>query len=458
MDKRPGIISVRKKRLMKNIRLVVTAIFFLLLGTVAGYLVAKKMVGSQVEVRHEADAGKTNKRKILYYRNPMNPSITSPFPKKDEMGMDYVPVYEGGESQGPAGTVTIDPVVEQNIGVRTEVARIRRLSQMVRAYGRIAMDQDLIYSVYPRFKGWIEKVKVARKGDVVEKGQLLCTVYSPELVSTEQEYLIALKGMKILRHSDIGPIRENASSLLTSAKRRLRLFGVGSDEIARLERTLRPLTSLGLLSSVSGTVMEVRAREGLFVTPKSMLYQIADLSTVWVLADVYENDVPWIGIGDDAWIYVKAVSGGKLKGKVDFIYPYENPKKRTVQVRMVFSNKEGILKPQMFANVVIMASPRTVLAVPSEAVIRTGTRKLVFVEREKGRFEPREVETGIESDGFTEVRNGLLEGETVVVSSQFLIDSESSLREAILKMKAPRKEMDGMEMGNGKTGQTKAAK
>ncbi len=453
-----GIVFVGKKRVMKNVKLVVTAIFFLLLGTAAGYLVAKKMVGIQGKARHEAKAGKTNKRKILYYRNPMNPSITSPVPKKDEMGMDYVPVYEGGESQGPAGTVTINPVVEQNIGVRTDVARIRRLSHMVRAYGRIAMDEDLIYSVYPRFKGWIENVKVARKGDVVKKGQLLCTVYSPELVSTEQEYLVALKGMKILKHSDIGPIRENASSLVASAKRRLRLFGVGSDEIARLERTLRPLTSLAILSSVSGTVMAVRARQGLFVTLKSMLYQVADLSTVWVLADVYENDVPWIGIGNDAWISIEAASGRKLKGKVDFIYPYENPKKRTVQVRMVFPNKEGVLKPQMFANVVIMASPRTVLAVPSEAVIRTGIRKLVFVEKEKGRFEPREVETGIESDGFIEVRSGLSEGEKVVVSSQFLIDSESSLREATLKMKAPKKEMDAMKMDSGKTGQAKVAK
>ncbi len=421
---------------MKGVKIAIVALIFLVIGLSIG-LYGSAMFSKPGTGGKPTAVSPSPKKKILFYRNPMNPSITSPVPKKDEMGMDYVPVYEGGESGGPEGTVTIDPVVEQNIGVRISKARVMRLSKIVRTYGRVVLDEDRIYSVYPRFKGWIERVIVSREGERVKKGQLLCTVYSPELLSTEQEYLVALKGKEILKGSDIGLIRKNSSRLVSAAKRRLELFGITDSEIRRLERTSRPLTALGLTSIVTGTVMKTEARKGLFVTPTTPLYQIADLSTVWVFAEVYEKDIPWIEKGNEAEIRFEALKGAPLRGKVDFVYPYENLEKRTIRVRMIFPNRDGRLRPEMFGDVSIMASPRMTLAVPSQAVIQTGTRQLVFVQTAPGRFEPREIETGISASGYTEILKGLSPGEDVVTSSQFLIDSESRLREATAKMLSP---------------------
>ena len=432
---------------MKTFKIILISIISLSIGLAGGVYLAKKRVGSNVAKKEALrPKGKTG-GKILFYRNPMNPSITSPVPAKDAMGMDYVPVYEGGENSGESpGTVKIDPVVEQNIGVRTGKARIMEMSKVIRTYGRISYNEDKIYSVHPRSKGWLDRVYVSRTGDLIRKGQVLATIYSPELVSTQHEYLLAVQGRRHLGEVDIELIKMDAEALVRSARKRLRLFGVSEAEISKLETTGKASTSIEMRSSISGTVVKVAAREGGFVTPLSELYRVSDLSSVWVMADVYESDFPWIRKGDEALVSFPAKRGKPLKGTVRFIYPYEKAKKRTVQVRMVFENRKGLLKPDMFVNVSIMASPRKALAVPSEAIIRSGTREISFVKKGPGRYEPRQIETGIESGGYTAVINGLSPGEEVVTSAQFLIDSESKLREATLKMISPKKEKGGMKM------------
>ncbi len=432
---------------MKALKIVSMSLACILIGLSGGFFLARKAADRGAPAPHAAAPAKKEK-KILFYRNPMNPSITSPVPAKDEMGMDYVPVYEGEESSGgPAGTVKIDPVVEQNIGVRTSMARVMKLGRVIHAYGRIAYDEEALYSVYPRFKGWIDKVYVSRTGDVIKKGDLLASIYSPELVSTEKEYLLAIESRKGLEKAAIDIIRQDADALIVSARKRLELFGISEEEISRLEKTGRVMTNLAIRSEVSGTVVKVNARKGQAVSTTTRLYSIADLSTVWVLADVFESDLPWIKAGDEATVSFPAGAGKAIKGRIEFIYPFVDPRTRTVKVRMACKNPGGTLRPEMFVNVSITAGPRKALAVPSEAIIRSGEREIVFIRTAPGRYEPREVTTGVEARGMVEILQGLDPMEEVVTSAQFLIDSESKLREATLKMMAPKgkKSMD-MEM------------
>ena len=408
-------------------------------------------------------AKESEERKILFYRSPMNPAITSPVPAKDQMGMDYVPVYaDQGASNQPAGTVSIDPVVEQNMGVRTGMAMFMELGRQVNAYGRIAWDEERIASVYPRFRGWLQEVKVTRTGDYIKKGQVLAEIYSPELVSTQQDYLLAVKALNALTPEAVAemPVLEkNARAMVESARKRLSLFGVSSQEIAGLEKSGRVRDSLEIRSSVSGTVIRTTAVEGRSVTPATELYAVGDPYHLWILADVYETDYAWINPGDPVKIRSAAFPGVTFTGAVDFVYPYVKKNTRTVQVRVAVDNPEGILKPDQYVSVNIVAGLRRVLAIPSEAVIRTGTRTLVFVQREPGKFEPRDVVTGVEDQGYTAIISGLKQHELVVKSAQFLIDSESSLREATLKMTEPAQaeekasssgdeEMEGMDMGS----------
>jgi len=450
---------------MKSIRILLLVIICLVAGAAAGIVFQdripwfptdalnrltgndtgmKEMQGTSGPDQEKKAAGQaeqSGQRRILFYRSPMNPSITSPVPAKDQMGMDYVPVYaDEGASNQPAGTVTIDPVVEQNMGVRTGMAMFMELGRQVNTYGRIAWDEDRIASIYPRFRGWLQKVRVTRVGDYIKNGEVLAEIYSPELVSTQQDYILALKGLKSLTPEAVAemPVLEkNAEALIKSAEKRLRLFGISPQEIARLKKSGKVRDSLAIRSSVSGTVIRTVAVEGRSVTPATELYAVADPYHLWILADVYETDYPWIRRGDPATVKSVAFPGVTITGAVDFIYPYVKKSKRTVQVRIAVDNPDGLLKPDQYVSVEIEAGVRKVLAVPSEAVMRTGTRTLVFVQRDQGKFEPRDVVTGVEDRGFTSIIKGLNEHEMVVTSAQFLIDSESSLREATLKMMEP---------------------
>jgi Cu(I)/Ag(I) efflux system membrane fusion protein len=375
-------------------------------------------------------------KKPLFYRNPMNPAVTSPVPAKDDMGMDYIPVYaDAAGSTGPAGTVKIDPVLVQKMGVRTGMAMERTMSRVITTPARVTFNEESLAMIHSKFSGWAEEVFVNKTGEQVKKGQPLLTIYSPELVSTQEEYLLSLANAKVLALSSMQEIRDDARLLVKATRKRLAYFDIPETVIRQLEKTGEVKRDLPIDSPFAGTVIDIGVEAGHFITPQQRLYRIADLSKVWVYADVYEPDLPWIRKGDTAMISVASQPGKKFSGTIDYIYPYEDGKTRTVKVRLIFDNQDGMLKPGMFADIVIHAGKREkVLAVPSEAIVRSGTEEQVFVVTGPGTFEPRKVVTGVEAEGYTEIIRGVKQHASVVTSAQFLIDSESKLNEATAKM------------------------
>lgn len=377
-------------------------------------------------------------RKVLFYRNPMNPSVTSPVPAKDEMGMEYVPVYAEGDARAVPGTVTVDPAIAQNIGVRVAVAERRTMTRQVRTVGRVDYDEQGLAHVHLRSEGWVEKLLVAETGQAVKAGQPLLTLYSPLIVSTEQEYRLALRGVAALGDDTPLEIAEQARALLASTAERLRLLDVPEAELMRLQRGGDIRREITLAAPASGIVQYIGAREGQFLAAQADVFRIANLSTVWVLADLYEDEVPWVQVGDRAELRLRGMPGDALQARVDYVYPYLEGKTRTQKVRLVLPNPEGRIKPEMYADVTLDAGRRIeAVTVPDAAVVRSGTRTQVFVQTAPGRFEPREVQLGATAGGYVQVLGGVDAGESVVVSSQFLIDSESKLREAAAKMAPP---------------------
>jgi len=423
----------------KNYRVLVPVLIALIAGLAGGYWFATqtRQHTSQEKAGQQMEGKKTEKNKILFYRNPMNPAITSPVPAKDEMGMDYIPVYanDSSKTKEPAGTVLINPVVEQDIGVRTAIARKKVLNKEVRAVGRVDYDEELLYRIHPKIEGWIEKLYVKKTGEEIQKDTILLSIYSPQLVASEQEYLLALKNLQALGNSPIADIRNGAEELVESSKKRLEFLDVPEHQLKELTENRVVKKDLHIHSPYKGVVLDIGIREGDYVTPKTMMYTLADLSKVWVEVDVYEFDLPWIKENDIAEMTLAAVPGRVFSGSVAYIYPYMEKKTRTVKVRLEFDNSEGLLKPEMFANVTIKAGRNIeAIVVPSEAIIRSGERDQVFIKRGEGKFEPREVKIGVTASGMTQILEGVAEGEEVVTSSQFLIDSESKLREATAKM------------------------
>lgn len=403
---------------------LIATIMGLVIGGSAGYLLAPG--GAE---QPQGVSKTTAEPEVLFWRNPMNPAITSPIFTQDEMGMDYIPVYANGErSDGPVGTVTIDPVVEQNIGVRTAQVERRPLAREINVLGHVDFNEERLARLHPKTSGWIEHMDIEETGTQVNNNTILLGIYSPELVAAQQEYVVALSNAERVKN-------KAASSVLQSARERLQLFDVPAHQIKELEKSREPMRRLHIHSPFEGRVMNIGVREGQYVTPKDELYLIADLSRIWVYLDVYEDDLPWLKVGDKAEMRVRAAPGKIYRGRVGFIHPTQNPKTRTVRVRLEFDNPELLLKPGMFANVVLQVDPRPdAIVVPSEAVVRSGGREQLFIARGQGKFEPRDVVLGISAAGYTQVLEGVAAGERVVVSSQFLIDSESKLREATAKM------------------------
>jgi len=373
----------------------------------------------------------------LFYRNPMNPEITSPVPAKDSMGMAYIPVYADDQADSsPEGTVRIDPVTTQSIGVRVARSELRTLSRDVQTVGRVDYDEQSIARLHPKTEGWIEEQFIDTTGAEIQKGEILLSIYSPQLVSTQQEYVLALNNLETLSESPFEDVQRGAESLVATTLERLRLLDVPEHQIKDLEETREVKKQLHIHSPAKGVVISVGAREGQYVTPQTELYFIADLSRVWVYVDIFEEELPWVRVGDEAEMRVAAAPGTSFKGRLTYIYPYAERQTRTIKARLEFSNADLVLKPDMFTNIAIRANPVIdVVAVPSEAIVRSGLREKVFVSRGEGKFEPREVTIGVSSEGWTEIRDGLEPGEAVVVSAQFLIDSESKLREATSKMR-----------------------
>jgi len=423
-----------------NKKILVTATLMLLVGLGGGYGYA--LLQTHQTPTSDAQSGQTQvdakaAKKPLFYRNPMNPAITTSVPTKDSMGMDYIPVYANDhqDSHASVGTVKIDPTIVQDMGVRTNTVQIKTLSHTIRAVGHVTYDEEHVVRLHPKYDGWVEKMFVDETGQAVDENTMLLSIYSPQLVASQEEYLLALNNQDLLKNSPFKDVREGAASLLQSSKERLKLMDVPHHQIAKLTRSRKVMKGLHIHSPIQGIVMRIGVRDGQRITPNTELYMIADLSRVWILVDVYEDDLPWVRVGDRAAVTVGGIPGRTYHGKVSFIYPYLQAKTRTIQMRLEFENPDLKLKPDMFANVTIQADPQlNAMVIPSEAILRTGEQTQVFVQRSAGKYEPRKVVLGVQSEGQTQILHGLKAGEVVVTSGEFLIDSESNLREATAKM------------------------
>jgi Cu(I)/Ag(I) efflux system membrane fusion protein len=418
---------------MKQANLIVVG----MLAVVAVAAAGGYWLGGQKTKQSMADVpAKESARKILYYRNAMGLPDTSPVPKKDAMGMDYVAVYEGGEESDSAtstssGQVKISVEKVQKLGVKTEAASLRTLDKSVRAAGRVEADEGHIYNISPKFEGWIEKLYVNTTGEAVKKGQALFDAYSPDLVSAQREYEIAAQGVTSLKDAD-DSARRNMQQLADASLLRLKNWDISEQQLQDLSKSATTKRSLTFNSPVSGIVLEKKALQGMRFMPGEMLYQIADLSSVWVVADVFEQDIASVTTGAKAKVRINAYPDKQFDAAVTYVYPTLNAATRTVAVRLQLANPQGLLKPAMFAQVEMAVSGKgKVLTVPTSAVIDSGTRQIVLVQLAEGRFEPREVSLGSRSDNFVEVLNGIAEGEQVVVAANFLIDAESNLKAAI---------------------------
>lgn len=377
-------------------------------------------------------AGGTAGKKILYYRNPMGLPDTSPVPKKDSMGMDYTPVFDGEEPASDGSAVKISVEKVQKLGVRTETAAAREIVRTVRAVSTVQADERRLHTVAPRFEGWIERLHVNTTGQAVRKGDALMDVYSPELITAQQEYMIARQGVQAV--VDGSPeIRAGMQRLVDSALQRLRNWDISETELQQLQKEGKARQTVTLRSAVSGVVLEKPSIQGKRFMSGEVLYQIADLSSVWVLADVFEQELGMLRIGQPAVIRVDAYPDKVFNGKVTFIYPTVTPETRTAKVRVELANPQALLKPAMYAKVEFASGDARgkVLAVPDSAVLDSGTRQVVLVELGAGRFEPRVVKLGTRGGGYVEVLEGVKAGEAVVVSANFLIDAESNLKAAL---------------------------
>jgi RND family efflux transporter MFP subunit len=407
-------------------KIAFTAIISAAMGLAAGWFFFRSV----------KEGGAASERKILYYVDPMHPEYKSDKPgTAPDCGMDLVPVYE--DEQGTqadastlAGAVKINPAKQQLIGVQTSTVAYHDVQETFRAVGQIAYAEPRQAYVTTKFEGYIEELFVDYTGKPVEKGQPLFTIYSPELVSTQEEYLLALSTQRSTPQSASVEAAVGGSTLLESARRRLQLWDITEKEIAELERTGNIKKSLTIYSPIRGYVLEKMAARGLKVMPGMSLYQITDLSTVWALVDVYEYEAPLVKIGHAATVTLTSYPGEIFKGRVTHIYPFLSPETRTVKVRLEFSNPGEKLKPGMFVSATLQSSGGKQLAVPEEAVMDAGAEQIVFVSHEGGYFEPREVKLGANFSGRFIVLSGLKEGEKIVTSGNFLIDSESRLKSA----------------------------
>ena len=392
-------------------------------------------------------ASRPVERKILYWTDPMVPGYKSDKPGKSPfMDMDLVPVYDDSAA---AGTESVKDVKgytsihlgyerQQLIGVQIGKAEKRKLSKTIRAVGRIALDETSLAHIHAKFEGYVERLFVDYTGKPVRKGQPLASIYSPDLLATQQEYLLAYRAWRQFSQSSNSDLTRNGKELYDSARQRLMLWDIRPADIERLEKTGVATKTLTLYSPIDGTVMVKNAVQGNRVMPGDSLFEIAGLQHVWALADVYEYELPFVHVGQTARIALSYFPGREWRGRITFISPVVDEKTRTVKVRIELDNRDMTLKPDMFADVEIDQSANDVVAVPVDAVLSTGSRAIVFIPRDGGRFEPREVKIGGRVDGYYPVLSGLAEGDPIVTQANFLIDSESRLKAALSDMAASK--------------------
>ncbi len=422
---------------MTRLTVVIVVLAIAGAGVGAGYWLGTRHeagAGMQTETARAsaAESAKKSARKLLYYRNPMGLPDTSPTPKKDQMGMDYIAVYAGEEPESgtPGVKISLDKI--QKLGVKTEAAALRELTRTVRAVGTVQVDERQLYTVAPKFEGWIEQLHVNTTGQYVKQGDALMEVYSPDLLTAQQEYLIAWKGVQAVKDG-LPETQASMRQLVAGALQRMSNWDISEAELQRLQQEGAARRTLTLRSPVSGVVLEKPALKGMRFMPGEVLYKISNLSALWLLADIFEQDLALVAQGQTAKIMVNAYPGKVFTGKVAFVYPTVTPETRTAKVRIELANPGGLLKPAMYTSVELAAgrSRAKVLAVPDSAVLDSGTRQIVLVQRGEGAFEPRPVKLGMYADGYVEVLEGIKAGDNVVVSANFLIDSESNLKAAL---------------------------
>jgi Cu(I)/Ag(I) efflux system membrane fusion protein len=378
--------------------------------------------------------GAKGERTIAFYRSPMDPKQTSPVPRKDEMGMDYVPVYqdelkEGGAPVEGLATVNIDPSRQQLIGLRTTEVKRGPVGGSWRTVGRVQVDPTRVRRINVKVGGYVERIFVDFVGKPVRKGEPLFSVYSPELVSAQNEYLLALQTRRSL--SAAGQLSADGDALVASARRKLQLWDVPESEIERLEKSGEASKSLTFVSPISGVVTAKNVVEGSKIAAGDTPYEVTDLGMVWVMADAYETDLAQVRLGMPATLTLQAYPGRVFDGRVAFVDPLLDPKTRTAKVHVHFPNRTGELKPEMYGEVVLRGAEREGLIIPLDAVIHTGTKNVVFIDLGEGKFQPREVQLGDASGGEVEVAKGLEPGQKVVTRANFLVDSESRLRASL---------------------------
>ena len=358
--------------------------------------------------------------RVLYYRNPMGLPDTSPTQKKDSMGMDYLPVFSDEGTKGdPPGTVRITPGRLQTLGVRTEAAEMRVLAgRAIHMTGIVQFDERRLATVTTKVSGWIEHLAVAATGDPVRRGQVLAEIYSPDLVASEEEYLVAAR---------------MGGAMGSASLQRLRSLDIPEGEISRLRKTGQSSRRVAIIALTDGVVIDKPVQQGMRINAGDALYRTADLSSVWLIAQVQEQDIGLVVPGQTAMATFVAFPGRIFEGKVGFIYPSLSADTRTVPVRIVVQNTDGALRAAMFANVTLdpTGDRKQVLSVPNSAVLDSGSRQVVLVDRGEGRFEPREVHLGTRGDDWVQVTDGIAPGDRVVIGANFLIDAESNLRAAL---------------------------
>jgi len=372
-------------------------------------------------------------KEVLYWVAPMDSNYRRDKPGKSPMGMELIPFYAGADEDG--STISISPTVVQNLGVRTAKAELTRLWRGIDTVGYVGYDESKVSHIHLRTEGWIEKLAVESEGDRFKKGDFLFDVYSPKLVNAQEELVTALSS--------------GNKGLIRASKERLSALGISAAQIKQLQNNKKVKQRISIYAPQDGVVSDLPVREGMFVKPTMKVMTLGDLSSVWLLAEVFERQSAWVEVGQHAEVNLSYIPGKTWQGKVEYIYPSLDPKTRTLKVRLRFDNLGESLKPNMYANVKIFGGAKeNTIVIPLEGLIRTGREHRVIISQGEGKFEAREVVAGIESGNYVEILQGIKEGENIVISGQFLIDSEASMRGSLTRMSEmpmPGQSMNGME-------------
>ncbi len=413
--------------------LILVGVLLMAMVGFGGYLLGQR--GQPPHATPAATPTVSGERTILYYRNPMGQPDTSSVPKKDSMGMDYIPVY--AEDAGDAGVVQVAPGRMQTLGVRTETVKREQLENAIHAAGRIEADESRTHVITAKFDGFIERLYVDTTGQSVQRGQALFEVYSPELVTAQREYGIAARALAQLQGADEST-RQGMKSLAEASLARLRNWDISSDQLRALTASGEARRSLSLRAPVAGIVTEKNIQQGLRIAAGDVLYRITDLSQVWLIAQVFEQDLARVHVGAIARVRIDALGEDAFAGSVAYVYPTLDAATRSVPVRIVLDNPDGRLKPGMFARVeLVSTSTEARLTAPASAVLDNGIERIVLLAQGEGRFAPRAVRVGRQQGDRIEILGGLAEGDDVVVSANFLIDADSRMMAAVSGFAAP---------------------